>query len=213
MTTFKLNTKNEEKWNTLSHGVGAIFSFVALVLLVVYASLNGDTLEIICATVFGVSLLLLYLASTFYHGSKDEQTRKKLKLADHLCIYLLIAGTYTPVTLLGLKGAWGWTIFGLVWGLAFLGFLFKLSRFRTLEKVSLLLYAVMGWLIIIALKPLLLQLSTEALVYLGSGGLCYTIGIYFFVNEKLSFNHLIWHLFVLAGSVFHFLGIFLYILP
>ena len=211
--TFKPNLRSEEVWNTLTHGVGAVLSAVALVLLVIYTSLNGGALEIVCASVFGCSLLLLYLTSTLYHASRNERQKFKLQLADHLCIYLLIAGTYTPVALLGLKGAWGWSIFGLIWGLAFLGFVFKLSRFRKFEKVSLALYAVMGWCIVIAIKPLVNTMSVEALVYMGVGGLFYTIGIYFFANEKLPFNHTIWHLFVLAGSAFHFFGIYWYILP
>lgn len=212
--TFKtLDLRNEEFWNTLTHGAGAVLALIALVFLVVNASLNGSAIDILSAVVFGTSLVLLYLASTFYHATKNRRKKFHLRKADHLCIYLLIAGTYTPVTLVGMKGAWGWTVFGIIWGLALLGFIFKFSPLRKSEKLSLSLYALMGWLIIIALKPLVESLSVGALVMMGIGGLFYTVGIFFYVKDKIPYNHAIWHLFVLAGSAFHFFGIYNYILP
>lgn len=212
--TFKtLDLRNEEFWNALTHGAGAVLALIALVFLVVNASLNGSAIDILSAAVFGTSLVLLYLASTFYHATKNRRKKFHLRKADHLCIYLLIAGTYTPVTLVGMKGAWGWTVFGIIWGLALLGFIFKFSRLRKSEKLSLSLYALMGWLIIIALNPLIESLSVGALVMMGLGGLFYTVGIFFYVKDKIPYNHAIWHLFVLAGSAFHFFGIYNYILP
>lgn len=212
--TFKTpDLRNEEFWNALTHGAGAVLALIALVFLVVNASLNGSAIDILSAAVFGTSLVLLYLASTFYHATKNRRKKFHLRKADHLCIYLLIAGTYTPVTLVGMKGAWGWAVFGIIWGLVLLGFIFKFSRLRKSEKLSLSLYALMGWLIIIALKPLVESLSVGALVMMGLGGLFYTVGIFFYVKDKIPYNHAIWHLFVLAGSAFHFFGIYNYILP
>lgn len=212
--TFKtLDLRNEEFWNALTHGTGAVLALIALVFLVVNASLNGSAIDILSAAVFGTSLVLLYLASTFYHATKNRRKKFHLRKADHLCIYLLIAGTYTPVTLVGMKGAWGWAVFGIIWGLVLLGFIFKFSRLRKSEKLSLSLYALMGWLIIIALKPLVESLTVGALVMMGIGGLFYTVGIFFYVKDKIPYNHAIWHLFVLAGSAFHFFGIYNYILP
>ena len=213
MTFNALDIRNEEFWNTLTHGAGAVLAFIALVFLVVNTSLNGSAIDIVSAAIFGTSLVLLYLASTFYHATKNRRKKFYLRKADHLCIYLLIAGTYTPVTLVGMKGAWGWTVFGMIWGLVVLGFIFKFSRLRKSDKLSLSLYALMGWLIIIALKPLIESLSVGALLMMGIGGLFYTVGIYFYSQNKIPYNHAIWHLFVLAGSAFHFFGIYNYILP
>lgn len=170
-------------------------------------------MQLIATTVFGLTLVLLYSASTIYHAVVKPKWKNIFRLIDHLCIYLLIAGTYTPVALLGLKGAWGWTIFGLAWAFAVMGFVFKFSPLRKSEKLSLSLYALMGWLIIIAVKPLYNNLPAGALWLLLGGGLCYTAGIYFYAKEKIPYNHPIWHVFVLGGSTLHFLGIFLYLIP
>jgi hemolysin III len=203
-------SEEEEFWNTLTHGVGILLSITALVMMV----LSADSgLAVVSTAIFGVTLVLLYTASTLYHANRDEKRKKVLKRIDHLSIYLLIAGTYTPVCLLGLQGAWGWTIFGLIWGLVLLGFIFKFSSWRDNKKLSLLLYGTMGWLIVIAIKPMLDSLSTDALIYLLLGGLLYTTGIYFYANKGVKYYHAIWHLFVLGGSVMHFLSVFLFILP
>lgn|SRR5690606_7360744 len=213
MTSSQISLRNEEFWNTITHGIGTVLAIAALVLMLVYSSLYGSTLEIICSIVFGLSLTFQYAASTFYHAATNARKKYYLKRVDHLCIYLLIAGTYTPVLLIGLKGAWGWTMFGCIWALVVLGFIFKFSRLRRSKKLSLSLYALMGWLIVIAAKPMIESLSPEALTYIVLGGLAYTVGIFFYAYEKIPFNHAIWHLFVLAGSLLHFLGIFWYILP
>ena len=209
----KRNRRNEELWNVITHGTGTVFSFVALALLVGFTAVKGTALQLTAVAVFGISLVLLYSASTIYHAVVKLRWKRICQRIDHLCIYLLVAGTYTPIALLGLKGVWGWTIFGLIWAFAIAGFIFKFSPFRRHEKLSLSLYALMGWLIIIAIKPLIENLATGALYYLLGGGLCYTFGIYFYVKEKIPYNHAIWHLFVLGGSTLHFLGIFLYLVP
>lgn len=209
----QIDLRDEEVWNVLTHGLGTVLSFIGLVFLILFSSRNGTILEVACAAVFGTSMVVLYTASTIYHAVSEGKRKLTFQKLDHLCIYILIAGTYTPVALVGLKGAWGWSIFGSIWGMALLGFVFKFSPLQKSEKLSLVLYAVMGWLIVIALKPLISELSMEALIFMALGGFFYTSGIYFYANEKIPYNHAVWHLFVLAGSVFHFFGIFWYVLP
>ncbi|GGB81527.1 hemolysin III [Flavobacterium suaedae] len=209
----KKNRKREEFFNVLTHGTGAILSVAALVIMIVYSIYRGTATHLAASLVFGISLVLLYSASTIYHAMVKLKWKRLFRLIDHLSIYVLIAGTYTPIALLGLKGTWGWVIFGLVWAFALVGFIFKFSPLRRSEKLSLSLYALMGWLIIIAIKPLLANMETGALLYLLGGGLCYTFGIYFYAKEKIPYNHAIWHVFVLGGSVLHFFGIFLYLIP
>lgn len=210
----KRNRKSEELWNVVTHGTGAVLSVIALIIMVLYSVYhNGTFMHIAASVIFGTSLVLLYSASTVYHCAWTLRWKRLMQRIDHLCIYLLIAGSYTPIALLGLKGAWGWTIFGLIWAFAIVGFIFKFTPLRKSEKLSLTLYALMGWLIIIAIKPLIENLATGALFFLLGGGLCYTFGIYFYAKEKIPYNHTIWHLFVLGGSTLHFLGVFLYLIP
>lgn len=209
----KKNRKSEELWNTLTHGAGAVLSLVALAAMVTLSFIHGSALHIAASLVFGISLILLYTSSTIYHAVTSLKWKRRLKQVDHLCIYLLIAGTYTPVALLGLKGAWGWWIFGLIWAFALAGFIFKFSPLRYNQKLSLTLYALMGWLIVVAIKPMVTNLSTEMLLYILGGGLCYTAGIYFYAKERIPYNHAIWHVFVLGGSALHFTGIFIYLIP
>lgn len=209
----KKNRKREEFLNVLTHGTGAVLSVAALVIMIIYSVYRGTATHLAASLVFGISLVLLYSASTVYHAMVKLKWKRLFRLIDHLSIYILIAGTYTPIALLGLKGTWGWVIFGLIWAFAIVGFIFKFSPLRRSEKLSLSLYALMGWLIIIAIKPLLANMETGALLYLLGGGLCYTFGIYFYAKEKIPYNHAIWHVFVLGGSVLHFFGIFLYLIP
>ena len=209
----KRNRKREEWFNVLTHGTGALLSVFALIALVYFSAIRGTRMQLTASIIFGISLFTLYTASTIYHAMTRLRWKRLFQTVDHLCIYLLIAGTYTPVALLGLKGTWGWIIFTLIWALAAIGFVFKLSPLRNREKASLLLYLVMGWLIIIALKPLIQAMPTEPLLLLLAGGLSYTMGVYFFVKGNVPYYHTIWHLFVLAGSAFHFFGIFLYLVP
>lgn len=209
----KKNRKSEELWNVITHGTGALLSFVALGVLVVFSVFKGTMIHFAASLVFGLSLVLLYSASTLYHAAYTLKWKRIFQKADHICIYILIAGTYTPIALLGLKGVWGWAVFGCIWAFALAGFIFKFSPLQRSEKLSLTLYALMGWLIITVIKPLIENLAPEALYYLLGGGLCYTFGIYFFVKEKIPYNHTIWHIFVLSGSALHFFGIFFYLIP
>ena len=196
-----------------SIGLGVILPVVALILMIYYSAISGSGIAIESSLVFGISLILLYSASTVYHAVYKLKWKKICQRIDHLSIYLLIAGTYTPIALLGLKGAWGWSMFGVIWGMALIGFIFKFSPMRNNEKISLSLYALMGWAAIIAIKPMIENLSTGALTLIILGGLCYTLGIYFYAKDRKPFYHPIWHLFVLGGSITLFCAVFFFILP
>jgi len=202
----------EEIANVITHGVGLALSVAALVLLVVFASLKGDAWRIVSFSIFGASLVLLYLASTLYHGASRPRIKLRLNRFDHSAIYVLIAGTYTPFTLVTLRGAWGWTIFGIVWGLAIAGIIYKIFFYKVkFRAVSAVIYLLMGWIIVIAIKPLIQSLSTPGLIWLAIGGLSYSFGVIFYLWKKLPFAHSIFHLFVLGGSISHFFAILLYV--
>ncbi|MCK5677746.1 MAG: hemolysin III family protein [Flavobacteriaceae bacterium] len=203
----------EEKLNVISHALGLVLSIVALVLLVVYSSIYGSAKHIVSFSIYGASLIVLYSASTFYHYSKNPKLRKRLNIFDHAAIYILIAGTYTPFTLVILKGWIGWTIFGVSWGLALTGVILKLFYTGKYDKISTFAYVLMGWLIIFAIKPLVNNLPFEGLMWLLSGGILYTIGAVLFSLKNLKYNHIIFHVFVLLGSFSHFIAVFFYVLP
>ena len=208
----KKNRKQEEKLNVITHGIGAILAVVAMILMLVNAYQKQDLTIGIVSIVFGLSMMMLYSASTMYHASGTLRKKRFYKRIDHLSIYLLIAGTYTPFSLLGIGGTWGWTIFGIVWGLVIVGFIFKFSRWRYIKKISVTLYALMGWICVIAIKPIIENLSSEALLFLCLGGIFYTGGIFFYAKDKKPYFHPIWHLFVLAGSISHFISVYFYIM-
>ena len=204
----------EEIANALSHGIGLGLALAGLAVLVVLTSEHGGAWRIWSASVYGATLLILYLASTLYHGIPNPPVKRILRVADHVTIFFLIAGTYTPFTLVSLRGAWGWSIFGIIWGLALLGTLLKLFWFSRMRLVGPFLYLAMGWLIVIGLTPLRERVPDLGLVLLGAGGLCYTGGLIFFaLDKRYRYFHLIWHLFVLAGSIFHYFAILVAILP
>ncbi len=203
----------EERWNTITHAIGGILSIIGSAAMIYYTAKDGTYLDIICAGIYGASLILLYFASTAYHGIKDRKWKRIFRTVDYLCIYLLIAGTYTPVVVLGIGGYWGWTLFFLIWGMVLMGFIFRFSSFKESERLSLALYVLMGWLIIVAIHPILERFPLEALAYFAVGGLLYTSGIYFYAVERIKYNHAIWHVFVLVASILHFFGIFFYVIP
>jgi len=203
----------EEKFNVISHAIGLILSVVALVLLVIFASLEGTAKHIVSFSIYGASLIVLYSASTFYHYSQKPKFRKKLNIFDHAAIYVLIAGTYTPFTLVVLKGWVGWTIFGVSWGLALAGIILKLFFTGKYDKISTFAYVLMGWLIIFAIKPLIANLPFQGLMWLLAGGIFYTVGAVLYSIKNLKYNHAIFHIFVLLGSFSHFIAIFFYVLP
>jgi len=203
----------EEKINVISHAIGFILSIAALVLLVRHANLHGDVWHIVSFSIFGVSLIILYAASTFYHNAKKPRLRKRLKIFDHASIYVLIAGTYTPFTLVTLNSTIGWVIFGVSWGLALAGIILKLFFTGKYNLISTIMYVLMGWVIILAIKPLINNLPLEGLLWLFAGGISYTIGAVIYSIKKIKFNHAIFHIFVLMGSFCHFMSVFFYVLP
>jgi hemolysin III len=203
----------EEIAHTLTHGVGILLSIGGLAVLVAFAALYGDAWHIVSSSVYGATLILLYTASTLYHGIPHPQAKSVLKQIDHAAIFLLIAGTYTPFTLVSLRGPWGWSLFGVVWGIALLGVLLELLGPARWRRWSLLLYLGLGWLVIVAVKPMLSAVEPGGLWLLLGGGLAYTLGALFYAWDRLTFNHAIWHLFVLLGSILHFFSVFFYVLP
>jgi hemolysin III len=203
----------EEKTNVVSHAIGLILSFVALVLMVIKASSNGDALDVISAAIFGLSLIALYASSTIYHSATDLRKRARLRVLDHATIYVLIAGTYTPITLLGLTGWAGWSIFGISWAMALTGVILKLFYTGRFSVLSTLMYVFMGWVIMFAIKPLINNMSPDGLFWLVAGGVAYTTGAIIYSIKKVPFNHAIFHLFVMLGSFCHFVSVYFYVLP
>ena len=204
-------TKREEIWNSLSHGVGAALGIVGLVLLIVYAD-KGKDWHLFSVIVYGISIIILFLASTLYHAVSNPKLKQRFRVVDHISIYLLIAGTYTPVLLILLKDSLGWPLFFAVWGIALFGTILKLFFTGKFEIFSTLLYLVMGWLIVIDYSNLSAIIDPNGLSWLFAGGLFYTIGIVFYGVQKIPFNHVIWHFFVLAGAICHFFMIFWFVI-
>lgn len=203
----------EEIANTVSHGVGIVLAVAGLSLLVVFASLYGNAWHIVSFSVFGTSMILLYLASTLYHGASRPRLKVRLNKFDHSAIYVLIAGSYTPLALVCLRGWVGWTIFGLIWALALAGIIFKVWFYRSRwKKLSTGLYVAMGWLALIAIVPVIRNVPATSLWLILAGGLSYTAGVAFYLYSRIPFFHLVFHLFILAGSVCHFFA-FLFLLP
>jgi len=203
----------EEKINIISHAVGFVLSIVGLVLLVTHANQHGDVWHIVSFSIFGSSLIILYAASTFYHSAKKPELRRRLRIIDHASIYLLIAGTYTPFTLVTLHGTIGWVIFGTVWGLALIGMILKLFFTGKYNLILTIMYVLMGWMAVFAIKPLIDNLPYEGLIWLIAGGISYTIGAVLYGIKKIKFNHAIFHMFVLVASFCQFISVYFYVLP
>lgn len=207
MTENALPTKREEIANAITHGIGALMAIAALVILTVFSIIKGTTWHIVSFSIFGATLVTLYMASTLYHSLTNEKVKILFRKFDHMSIYLLIAGTYTPFCLTVLNNWIGWTLFGIVWGSAILGIVLKAFFTGKKELLSTTLYVVMGWVAIIAIKPLFDSVTFTTFILLMTGGIFYTAGTYFFVKDRIKYFHSIWHLFVLAGSVFHFFAV------
>ncbi len=203
----------EEIANAVTHGVGALASAAAGAVLVTLAQLHGTRMQMISALVFGISLVLLYTASTLYHAIPSAAAKRRLKVFDHCAIYMLIAGTYTPFALIGLRGVVGWWLFGVAWGLAAIGIVFKLFFTGRFKVFSTLVYIGMGWMSLFAIKPMLVKIPLAALIWLLAGGVAYTAGTLFYHNERLRYSHAVWHLFVLAGSACHFIAVISQVIP
>jgi hemolysin III len=201
-----------EEWaNSITHGIGAVLAIVGLVVMLVVTAGSGDSWQVVSASIYGATLVFMFLASTLYHAIQPAAIRKVLRQVDHLAILYLIAGSYTPFTLITLKGAWGWSIFAIVWGLTLVGTILQLSPARHIKALMVTLYLLMGWVVLIAIKPLVSNLDAGGLGLLVAGGLAYSGGVVFYVNKRIPFNHAIWHMFVLAGAMFHYFSILLYV--
>lgn len=206
-------TLGEELVSSISHGVGFFLAVAALVLCVVRSARHGDAWAVVSSSIFGATLCNLYLNSTIYHALKPNTAKRVFRVLDHCSVFLLIAGTYTPYTLVTLRGVWGWTLFGVIWGIAILGIIFNAIDVDKYQKVSAFLNIAMGWAVVVAFKPMLDALPIGAIVYLVAGGLAYSLGaILYAKGDNVRYMHSIWHFFVLAGSILHFFSIFLYVL-
>ncbi len=203
----------EEIANSVTHGIGAILSIAALVLMVVLAVTQSSTIAVVASAIYGASLIILFLASTLYHSYQNPALKKSLKIFDHCAIYLLIAGTYTPFMLISLQGAWGYSMTAVIWSLALFGIIFKIFYTEKFPKISLFTYIFMGWLIIVASTEMVSKVPTGGLVLLAVGGLVYTLGTIFYAADNIPYNHAIWHGFVLGGAISHFFAIYLYVIP
>lgn len=206
-------THKEEFFNALTHGAGIVASLVGGGALIVMSSIHGDAWQIAGSCVFTGSLVLLYAASTSYHAVRNETLKARLRIFDHASIFVLIAGSYTPFMLVGLRGGWGWSLCGVVWGLAIVGVVLKLFLTGRFEKTSTAIYLAMGWMAIIAAGPMMNALPSSEIFWIVCGGLSYTFGTIFYVSKRIPYAHAIWHLFVLAGSACHFVAAYMHLVP
>lgn len=204
---------SDERISSITHGVGSALSIAGLAWLVTAAATHAGARAVVASAVFGSTLILLYTASTLYHALQSARARHMLRLLDHVAIFLLIAGTYTPFTLLALPGAWGWSLFAAIWALALAGSALELGWMERYHRFAVLLYVAMGWVGLVAIVPLSHYLELGGLVLLLAGGVTYTLGVPFYLCRRMPYHHTLWHLFVLAGSVLHFFAVLLYVLP
>jgi hemolysin III len=206
-------TAAEEIANSTTHGVGFLLGIAALALMAVFTALRGTVWHVVSCSVYGATLVLLYLSSTLYHSIPAPRAKRVFKVLDHASIYLLIAGTYTPFALVTLRQSWGWPLFGIIWGLAAAGIILKAFYAHRFRRTSTAVYIAMGWLIVAAIRSLYQNLPREAVWLLVMGGVFYTGGTVFYLRKNIRFFHSVWHLFVLAGSACHFFSVFLYVIP
>lgn len=202
----------EEIFNSVTHGVGIALACVGFGILLILSSVRGDAWAVVSSSIYCFTLFVLYLASTLYHAISNRSVKGVLRILDHCSIFILIAGTYTPFTLITLRGPLGWSLFGVVWGAAIIGIILNAVDIKKFSKLSMVCYVAMGWVIVFAIKPLYQSLQLPGLILLVAGGLSYTVGIIFYAKDH-KYMHAIWHLFVLAGSVCHYLCIALYVIP
>ena len=209
----KLRHSLEEIANAITHGIGLLLSIAGFVVLLVLAALRGTAWHIVACSIYGATLICLYTASTLYHAVISPRVKRALRIFDHSAIYLLISGTYTPFLLVSLRGPWGWSLFGVIWGLALVGVLFKFWFVERFAILSTAVYIAMGWLVVIAAKPVITHLPLTAIIWLLAGGLAYTGGVIFFAAKRIPYSHAIWHLFVLAGSICHYFAVLSTVIP
>ena len=207
----RIQTRREESFNAATHALGALLGIAGFILLVIFESKKTDW-SLFSVIVYGLSVIILFIASTLYHSVKSEKRKHYFRIVDHISIYLLIAGTYTPILLITLADSLGWTLFWVVWGIALFGVFLKLFYTGKFEIFSTLLYLIMGWLIVFDFSNLLASMPTNGIIFLIIAGLSYTVGIIFYAVQRIPYNHVIWHLFVLAGAIFHYFMIFFYVI-
>jgi hemolysin III len=203
----------EEIANCITHGTGVGLSIAALVILVVFAAKQSDAWKVVSFSIYGATMISLYLASTLYHAFPQPRVKRFFRILDHSSIFLLIAGTYTPVTIGTMRGGWGWALFGTIWGLAIAGINLKIFAMGKLKILSIVIYIAMGWMIVIAINPLRQHVPPTLLTWMLLGGLCYTFGVIFYAFKKMPYHHAVWHLFVLGGSICHFFGMLTLVKP
>lgn len=206
-------SRTEERANAISHALGVAFSLFALVLLIVFAGLRGNVWDVVSFTIFGSTMLLLYVCSTLLHALPQGRAKNVFEILDHSSIYAFIAGSYTPLLFILVRGWVGWTLFGVIWGMAVAGVLFKVFYVKKFLFLSTAGYIVMGWMCVLVLRPILHSLPPAGIAYLAAGGALYTIGSVFYVWRPMKYHHMVWHLFVLAGSICHFILVLRYVLP
>jgi hemolysin III len=212
-TTLPFYSAGEEIANSVTHGIGIVLSVAGLAVLTAFASVFGTAWHIVSCSIYGATQILLYTASTLYHSIPLPRAKAVLRVLDHAAIFLLIAGTYTPFALVNLGGTLGWIIFGLVWGLAITGIALQAILIRHKAILTVIPYVAMGWLAVLAVKPMVESIAPGGLALLAAGGLCYTLGCAFYVWRRLPYHHAIWHVFVMAGSALHFFAVFFYVIP
>ena len=203
----------EELFHSVTHGIGTGLSIAGLVILVVLAVMNGDIYQIISFSIFGASLVLLYLASTLYHGIQEPRAKRVFKVFDHSAIYLLIAGSYTPFLLVGIRGTTGWALLVVVWLIALTGITMKVLFIDRFQVLSVVTYLVMGWLCIFAFREMVSSIPIGGIIWLAAGGILYTVGVIFYAMQKIPYMHAVWHLFVLGGSICHYCAVLFYLAP
>ena len=206
-------SEEEELANRCTHGIGALVSLIGVVALITLASRQHELYRVVSASIYGVAMVTFYCLSTVYHSVRRPHIRYVFRILDHASIYLMIAGSYTPFALVTLRGAWGWSLFGAVWGFGTLGAVMKIFTTHRLRFIGPILYIALGWIVVIAWKPLSAALPARGLLLLFAGGVAYTVGVIFYLWDRLPYNHAIWHLFVLTGSAFHFCSIYFYVIP
>jgi len=208
----KLYTLGEEIMNAITHGIGAGLGIAATVLLIIRAAFRADAMAVSAVSIYGASLIILYTMSTLYHSLTGPRAKRVFQIFDRCTIFILIAGTYTPYTLISLRGWIGWTIFGVLWGITVLGIIFNAISIEKSDKLSLISYVIMGWCIVLALKPTIEALGFWGMFFVLVGGIFYTVGIIFYKNKNIRYMHSVWHLFVLAGSIFQFFSVYFWVL-
>lgn len=209
----RMQTRREEFVNSLTHGAGLVLSAIGAAVMIAWAAWSGSVWNVVSCSIYGASMVFMFTASTVYHGVRQETRKRIWKQLDHVAIFLLIAGSYTPFTLVLMRGNWGWTLFSAIWGCAALGIIFKLLSPNRYNKLVVAFYVGMGWMAVLAIKPMLESVPLPGMLWILAGGLFYTAGVYFYVKDRKHYYHAVWHLFVLAGCFCHYIAVLFHVVP